>query len=229
MSRCNLVAVLILVFVSSVVKAEVQRSSPESALSEHSADGEAMIFSPSRDVAAEKETKAHPLASQFEAGLSYVQWNESMGISQGATSTKGYANYAGPGISFEYNRRRARWQWGASTTIAAGKAAAGGFGGFLTFADGVDRLWYGWFLHPFVHYRINPVFMIGGGALARVRIIDWEPADPTLRVEKADQIAAAPTLNLRWTIQDTVTVAQSFALIGLNGETQWTWTAQYVF
>ena len=182
-----------------------------------------------RDVDAEKGPKVYPLASQFEAGLSYVQWNERMGLSQGANLSTGYANYGGPGLTFEYNRRRARWQWGASTTIAAGKAAAGGFSGTMNFSDGVDRLWYGWFLHPFAHYRINPTFMIGGGALARARIVDWEPADQTLRVDTSSPIAVAPTMNLRWTIQDTVTLIQSFALLGVEGETQWTWSAQYVF
>ncbi|MES2963891.1 MAG: hypothetical protein V4760_08370, partial [Bdellovibrionota bacterium] len=90
-----------------------------------------------RTPAAEKSAKVYPLASQFEAGLSYVQWNETIGISRGATASKGYVNYAGPGLTFDYNRRRARWQWGASTTIAAGKAAAGGFSNFLTYPDGV--------------------------------------------------------------------------------------------
>ncbi|MES2965578.1 MAG: hypothetical protein V4760_16980, partial [Bdellovibrionota bacterium] len=79
------------------------------------------------------------------------------------------------------------------------------------------------------HYRINPTFMIGLGALARARIIDWDSSDATLKVDAAHEIAAAPSLNLRWTIQDSVTVAQSFALLGLDGESQWTWTAQYVF
>lgn len=183
---------------------------------------------PKREVAAEAPAKRYPLASQMEVGVSYVQWNERMALSQGAVLASGYASYAGPGLTLEYNRRRARLQWGASTTIAAGKAAAGGFSG-VAFADGVDRLWYGWFLHAFGHYRVNPTFMIGLGALGRARIIDWEPNDKTIRVDTSNPVAAAPTMNVRWTILDTVTLAQSFALLGLDGETQWTWSAQYVF
>lgn len=183
-----------------------------------------------RELATEKTTaKEYPLASQFEVGLSYVQWNEKIGLSRGAALSTGYANYAGPGLTVEYNRRRARWQYGLSGTLAAGKAAAGGFGSGLTFTDGVDRYWQGFFLHPFINYRVNPVFMIGVGALGRIRSIDWEPTDPTLRVDTSTAIAGAPTMNVRWSLSDAVTLIQSFALLGLDGETQWTWSAQYVF
>lgn len=184
-----------------------------------------------REIAAEKSAtkKLFPVASQFEVGLSYVQWNERMGLSRGATSGRGYANYAGPGLSLEYNRRGQRWQYGVTATLAAGKAAAGGFGSGLTFADGVDRSWTGAFLHPFVHYRANPTFMIGLGALARMRTVDWGSLDPTLSVDPHSSFAGAPTMDLRWTLADTITLVQSFALLGLEGETQWTWSAQTVF
>ena len=182
----------------------------------------------SSDLKAAGTAPIYKSGQHIEAGISYLQWNESFTLLKGADSSKGYASYAGPGLQLEYSRGVERWVYGVTGTIAGGKAAAGGFKTGYNFSDGVDRLWYGWFVNPFVQFRVNPQVKFGFGALARSRSIDWTPGDTTLKNQERASLAYAPTFHMRWTLSNRVTIAQTFALIGPDSETQWDLALQYI-
>ena len=166
--------------------------------------------------------------SHFEIGVNYVQWNEVLTLARGAQTTKGYANYAGPGIQADYSYLRGRWAYGAAAAVAGGKAVSAGFDPSFSFADGVDRLWTGGLVNAYIEYRINTQIMFGVGALARYRTIDWTPGDTTITAQPREQMAFGPSLNMRWLLTDHVSIAQSFAASGPDTETQWNLTLAYV-
>jgi hypothetical protein len=171
--------------------------------------------------------------THFEVGLAYIQWNEKIKLTQGPLQSEGVANYAGPVITIDRNWTQRRWNWGAMAGLAAGKAAAGKFSG-VSFTDSTDRPWYGLLLQPYVNFRINTHFMLGLGALSRLRTVDWSPADASIKVDARDDLVFAPQFNFRFNMwkdggYDRLTLIQSFAPLGLDGETQWMWTGQYRF
>lgn len=173
---------------------------------------------------------AAPLSKiKFELGVGYVQWNEEIDLTRANVSTTGFANYAGPALTLDASRSSESWNYGGAVSVTGGKAVSGGFGSGITFPDGIDRIWYGTLVQPYVNYRINPNFLIGLGALARFRTIDWGSSDPSLRVEHESETAFTGTMNLKCNLTNRVNLIQTYAPLGLKGRSQWQWNLQYVF
>lgn len=163
----------------------------------------------------------------YAFGLSYLLWNESIVISQGTNSSKGFANYGGYTLGVERFWMKGRWLNGATIAYGLGKASSGGFDAPLTFADGIDRKW--WSIQASVHryYRLNTTFMIGFGLLLRHRSANWEPKESALTVDSGKATQFSPQLLMRWRLTPHFSFIQSFTHINLKTSTMWAWTAQY--
>jgi len=167
----------------------------------------------------------HRMFAPIAIGASYMLWNEDLTISQGASKTKGFANYGGYGFGIEKSWMRGRWLHGGTLMYAFGKATSGGFDSSPTFADGVNRAW--WAVQPtyYGYYRFNTTFMLGLGLFGRYRVADWTPMNPALTVDSGSKVQVSAQLLLRWRINSRLTFIQAYTPINFKNS-MWTWTAQ---
>jgi len=169
------------------------------------------------------------IISTFGLGLNYLMWNESLQISKGGVSSKGFANFAGIGVSLEKNWMRGRWFGGGSLSYAVGKVSSGGFdtGSPLspTFADGINRAWTMSQASVYGFYRLNTTFKAGLGVLGRSIKTDWQPLDSTLTVDPEPNTKIAGQVLLRWQVARHLSLMQAYTPLNLVGSTMWTWTA----
>ena len=163
-------------------------------------------------------------ASRSEFGLGYSIWNERFQLTQSGNKQNGFASFGGFVATLERNWTRYRWHYGGAFSFGIGKASAGGLSG--TFPEGRDRPWYVASFSPFIHYRLNLNFMTGFGLLVRYRVIDWTLLNKNNKIEETPQIQSTAAFNLRWTF-GRWTLIQSIAPLNFDGDSLWTWTAQY--
>jgi hypothetical protein len=168
--------------------------------------------------------KRKPSGKFLRVGIGFMHWNEPMTLIQGNQSTSGVANYAGACLTFEFTRQN----FGLYTRLGAGKASSGSFGSNLEFADGTNRTWFGIDSGPFWFFWINRQFSLGGGALAKIRFVDWEPADKTLTVKTKKNLEFGPEILMKLLVSPRFSVHQSFAYLGPS-ESQWSMSLSYRF
>jgi hypothetical protein len=162
--------------------------------------------------------------SKSEIGLGYTLWNERFAVTKSGVTQNGYAGFGGFIATLERNWTKYRWQYGGNVSFGVGKASAGGV---TTLPEGRDRPWYTASVSPFFNYRFNMNFMAGMGALVRYRAVDWTSLDVNTKIEETSRFQATGVVNLRWSL-GRWTLIQSFAPLDFQGDTLWTWTAQYV-
>lgn len=181
--------------------------------------------SPAQEAPAEKtRTKFKRIPSRTEFGLGYTLWNERFYLLQSGNKQSGFASFGGFVATLEQSWTRYRWHYGGNFSFGVGKASAGGLSG--SFPEGRDRPWYVASFSPFVHYRLNLNFMTGFGLLVRYRAIDWTLLNANNKIEETPRIQSTVVLNLRWSL-GRWTLIQSIAPLSFDGDTLWTWTAQY--
>ena len=177
---------------------------------------------PAQATAVKKKVKRSN--SKSEIGMGYTLWNERFNVTKNGVTESGFAGFGGFVATLERNWTKYRWQYGGNVSFGVGKASAGGV---TTLPEGRDRPWYTASFSPFFNYRFNMNFMAGAGALLRYRAVDWTSIDPNTKIEETSKIQATGVINLRWSL-GRWTLIQSFAPLDFQGDTLWTWTAQYV-
>jgi hypothetical protein len=167
-----------------------------------------------------------PVQARTEIGVGYQLWNEKLDLFQGGSIGRGYGHYGGFNFVLERNWSRRALQYGGSLGMGAGKATALVSG--VPFADGGDRAWYSASLNPFTHYKLNPDIMLGLGALIRYRSVDWTPRDASIRLETRSRFQYAGQIHLRWTVGNSLSVIQTYAPLGFQGESFWQFSLQAI-
>lgn len=168
-------------------------------------------------------------SKNFSVGLGYLQFNESISISEGSQQSKGVASYAGPVLLADYSNSRRPVVFGTSIYLASGKASAGQFDGVVSFDDAVKRGWWVGGINPYLHYRLTNDFSLGAGIFARVRTADWQPASQVLTVQTSPAYSFGPQIDFRIFLNEHFALNQSIAFLDLRSHTQWLFSANYIF
>lgn len=168
-------------------------------------------------------------SGKYSLGFGYLQFSESISISEGSDQSKGVASYAGPALVADYATLKKQLMFGTTFYLAAGRASAGQFDGVVSFDDAIKRGWWVAAVNPYLHYRLTRDFMLGGGIFARVRTADWRPASQVLTVQTSPAYSFGPQLDFRILLNRHLILNQSIAFLDLRTHTQWLFSAYYVF
>lgn len=179
------------------------------------------------EVAANTAKRKVASSKRFALGVGFMNFSESLQLTESGTKDVGFANYAGLAALAEYTvtKNRLIYQFGGG--IGAGKASAGGFTG-ITYSDGGRRTWTLTFLEFAAHYRINSKISFGGGMLAGNRSADWKSeANPLIQTKQLNKVLYAPEFLMRFAVAKKVTLIQSIASPDFRGNTIWRWSVHY--
>jgi hypothetical protein len=107
--------------------------------------------------------------SSWAVGVTTLQWNENMTVSQLGTTTSSNMTFNGMGLQVQKETIFLQWGWSVGAMLAAGRANAGPFGNDLK----IDRQNFSMLaITPRVFWRLSNKVNIGGTALVYMRNID---------------------------------------------------------
>jgi hypothetical protein len=107
--------------------------------------------------------------STWAVGLTTLQWNEKLTVSQLGTTTNSNMNFNGMGLILQKETYFLQWGWNIGGMIAAGRANAGPFANDLK----IERQNFTMLaLTPRIFWRLSNSVNIGGTAMIYIRNID---------------------------------------------------------
>ncbi len=171
-----------------------------------------------------REMKA---VKKFSFGLGFMNFSESLQLTESNVKDVGFANYAGLVALLDYTvtKNRLIYQFGGG--FGSGKASAGGFT-TITYSDGGRRTWTVTFLEFAALYRLNSRISVGGGMVAGNRSADWKSeANPLIQTKQLNKVFYAPEFLMRFVLTRKITLVQSIASPDLRGNTIWRWSGSY--
>lgn len=164
---------------------------------------------------------------RFSFGLGFMNFGESLQITESNFKNVGFANYAGLVAMVDYTVTKHRWIYQFSGGIASGKASAGGFSTIM-YSDSGRRTWMMTFLEFAAHYRVHSRISFGGGMIAGNRSADWKSeANPLIQSKQLNKVIYAPEFITRLGVSRNVTLIQSIASPDFRGNTIWRWSVNY--
>ncbi|UYL07566.1 hypothetical protein B9G69_010970 [Bdellovibrio sp. SKB1291214] len=107
--------------------------------------------------------------TSWAVGLTSLQWNENMTVSQLGVTTSSNMNFNGIGLQLQKEIHYMRWGWSAGALLAAGRANAGPFSNDLK----VERQNFSMLaITPRLFWRLTNKVNVGGTAMIYMRNID---------------------------------------------------------
>lgn len=166
-------------------------------------------------------------AKKFSVGLGFMNFSESLQITESNFKNVGFANYAGLVALADYTLTKNRWIYQFGGGIASGKASAGGFSS-IVYSDAGRRSWTLTFLEVAAHYRMNTRISFGSGLLMGNRSADWKSeANPLIQTKQRNVAIYAPEFLVRFNVSRKMTLVQSIASPDFRGNTIWRWSGQF--
>ncbi|QDK46094.1 hypothetical protein DOM22_13460 [Bdellovibrio sp. ZAP7] len=107
--------------------------------------------------------------SSWAAGVTTLQWNEILTVSQLGTTTKSNMNFNGVGLILQKETYYLQWGWNVGGMLAAGRANSGPFANDVK----IERQGFTMMaLTPRIFWRLTNSVNIGGTAMIYIRNID---------------------------------------------------------
>lgn len=136
--------------------------------------------------------------SNWAAGLSIMQWNETLKIQQGVTNDKDIANYNALTLSLQKEVTHYHWGWNANAFLGSGQAVGGGNSNLIPYQkDKVAFTVFG--ISPRIFYRLSGRINAGLTAIAFMKNVDWPKDSTTQTIDSGRKlnITALADLNIR--------------------------------
>jgi hypothetical protein len=157
--------------------------------------------------------------SDLFLGFSYLRWNESLRVQQGANVSSDSANFAGFNMNLEKNFVYQQWGFGAGASLGTGKATAGG-NNTLNFQKS-NQAWSSFGVMARGYQRLTTRVHIGLAVPVIMRQIQWSSDTPGVTVTSGQNINLGVLFEINARIAKDLDFYQEIGPLVVDNTTFW--------